>query len=123
MRSQQRCRTHNTAGAQSPITRSPDRPSPDRPSPIADHPIADQRASSEAGADRRRTALAYANGAVFELRNLSERIEDRIGQAVRGGFVIAERHEHRPAWHPIVGARIEGDLAAARFDRENVAGW
>src|SRR5580765_5760912 len=71
--------------------------------------------------DRRGSAFGHSNRTVLELRNLPERVENWIGQLVRGGFVVAERDEDGAAWHAIVGARVERDPAAPGFDRERLA--
>ena len=84
--------------------------------------IGQQRAAAEAHAARRVAAGRDPDGAVLELRNLAERIEHRVGELVRGGLVVAERHEHRPARHAIVCARIERDAAAPGFERYDVTG-
>src|ERR1700682_1624599 len=52
--------------------------------------------------------------AVFELRDLCERIQCRVGEHVGGGLVVTERDEDRALRRAFVGARIQGDGAAAR---------
>src|SRR5204862_3838015 len=68
---------------------------------------------------RVRAALLYAHRAVLELRDLAEGIEHRIGQQVRSRLVEGERNEHRAARRACVRARIQGDLAAPRLDRDH----
>src|SRR5689334_803604 len=60
--------------------------------------------------------------AVLELRDLAEGVEHRVREQVRRGLIVRKRYEHRAARRAGVGARIEGNLAAPRADRDEAAG-
>src|SRR5207302_6185949 len=60
--------------------------------------------------------------AVFELRNLSDRVELRIGQDVGGRLGIAERDEDHAGRDRAVSARLELDGTAARRDAHHGPG-
>src|SRR6185503_19580906 len=77
-----------------------------------------QASAAEAHGVRDDAAGRDLHGAVLELRDLAEWIEHRIREHVRGGFVVAERHEHRAPRLAIVRARVERDAAAT--DRKSV---
>src|SRR5947207_1437921 len=80
-----------------------------------------QSASAKTQTLRDDATGAHLDRAVLELRNLAERIEHRVGEHVRRRLVVAERHEHRPARHAVIRARVERDAAAPRGDGEDVA--
>src|SRR5689334_12185635 len=81
----------------------------------------EQTAAAEAHLLRRDAAGGDFDGAVLELRDLPEWIEHRVREHVRGGFVVAERNEHRAARLAFVRARVERDAAAARRNRQRPA--
>jgi hypothetical protein len=58
--------------------------------------------------------------AEFEFGNFSERIERRIGQEVRRGFRLAERHEHHVFRHVAIGTHLDLDRAAARLAPDKI---
>src|SRR5437868_7296930 len=57
--------------------------------------------------------------AILELRDLAERIERRVSQQIRRGFVEAERNEHRSPRRAIIRSREECDAAAPRSHRND----
>src|SRR6516162_3765923 len=61
-------------------------------------------------------------GAEFELRDLADRVELRVGQHVGRGFGIAERDEHLTQGDGTVGACLQFDHAAAGGDADLLAG-
>ena len=58
--------------------------------------------------------------AEFEFGNFYERIERRIGQEVRRGFRVAERHEHHIFWYVAIRAHLDLDCAAARLAPDKI---
>src|SRR5260221_12099645 len=82
----------------------------------------EQNAAAEARAHRRRPAFRDFHRAVLEFRDLPDRIEHRVRKQIGCRFVVTERDEHRAHRRAVVGARVERDLSAARFHRDDVAG-
>src|ERR1035437_3557563 len=78
-------------------------------------------AAAETGMHRHRPALLHFHRAVFELGDLAERIEHRVGELVRRRFVIAERNEHRAPGGAGIGTRVKRYRAAARSHRHHLA--
>lgn len=58
--------------------------------------------------------------AVFEFRDLPERVELRIGQDVGRGLRKSEGNKDHPGWNRLIDARLELDRAAARGDADEI---
>src|SRR5687767_8918849 len=65
-------------------------------------------------------ALRHPHRAVLELRDLAEGVEGRVGEQVRRRLVVREGDEHRAARGARVRPGVERDLAAARFDGDDL---
>src|SRR6266853_1512501 len=81
----------------------------------------EQRSTAEARVHRCRPALRDLHRAVLELRDLADRVELGVGEHVRRRLVVAERDEYSARRSAVVGARVKGNLSAARFDGHDLA--
>src|SRR3984957_19525052 len=78
--------------------------------------------AAEARLDGSGPAQGHTHCTVFELRNLAEGIQCRVGKLVDRRFVVAKGHEHGPMWRTLIGTRVQAHRAAARLDGDQIAG-
>src|ERR1700676_2428910 len=88
---------------------------------LACHRSLENLPAAEARLDGSGPAQGHAHCAVFELRNLAERIQCRVGELVDRRFVVAKGHEHGPVRRTLIRARVQADHAAARLDGDQIA--
>src|SRR5438046_1844978 len=80
----------------------------------------EQNAAAEARVYGRRPAFRDFHRTVLELRDLPDRIEHGVREQIGSRFVVTERNKHRANRRAIVGARVERNLSAARFHRDDI---
>src|SRR5438309_9049537 len=80
----------------------------------------EQRPAAEARVYGRRPAFRDFHRTVLELRDLPDRIEHGVREQIGGRLVVTERDKHRADRRAVVGARVQRNLSAARFHRDDI---
>ena len=65
-------------------------------------------------------AFADSHRAVFHLGYFGVGVQSLIGEFVGGGFVVAERDEHRASLDAMISAGEQADFATAGFNSQHI---